>query len=102
MSKMKRVRRGVAGWRTLIARQAASGVTVSEFCRRQGIHAGLFRRWRSTLDQSGAEIVAATGAARDTRSLRPFIDLGPLGSRASRFEVRLELGDGVVLHLVRG
>jgi hypothetical protein len=31
-----------------------------------------------------------------------FIDLGPLGSRASRFDVRLELGDGVVLHLVRG
>jgi len=30
-----------------------------------------------------------------------FIDLGALGSGRSRFEVRLELGGGVLLHLVR-
>ena len=30
-----------------------------------------------------------------------FIDLGSLGSSLSRFEVRLDLGTGVVLHLVR-
>lgn len=102
MSKLKRVRRGAAEWRELIARQEASGVTVAEFCRHQGIHAGLFRRWRSTLERSGAHVVAATGSARGTKSRAPFIDLGALGSGASRFDVRLEFGDGVVLHLVRG
>jgi hypothetical protein len=30
-----------------------------------------------------------------------FIDLGALGSSRSRFEIRLELGHGVLLHLVR-
>ncbi len=102
MRRMKRVRRGVAGWRELIARQAASGVTVAEFCRSQGIHAGLFGRWRSTLDQPGANIVAAPDVAIRAKSMEPFIDLGTLGSRAARFDVRLELGEGVVLHLVRG
>jgi hypothetical protein len=85
-----------------MSRQAASGVTVVEFCRREGIHAGLFRRWRSTLDQPGANVVARPDSGIRAKSMAPFIDLGPLGSRASRFDVRLELGDGVVLHLVRG
>ena len=31
-----------------------------------------------------------------------FIDLGSLGSGVSRFEIRLQLGQGVALHLVRG
>jgi hypothetical protein len=31
-----------------------------------------------------------------------FIDLGALGSGRSRFEVRLDLGGGVLLQLVRG
>lgn len=101
MSKVKRVRRGATGWRELISRQAASGVTVAEFCRRQGIHAGLFRRWRTILDRPGAEVMAAAGSVRGVKSMVPFIDLGPLGLRGSRFDVRLELGDGVVLHLVR-
>ena len=102
MSKLKRVRRGAAGWRELISRQAASGVTVAEFCRRQGLHPGLFRRWRSTLEQPGANVVAAPDSEVRAKSMASFIDLGPMGSRASRFDVRLELGDGVVLHLVRG
>jgi hypothetical protein len=32
----------------------------------------------------------------------PFIDVGVLGSRGARFEVRLELGDGMTLSVVRG
>ena len=34
-----------------------------------------------------------------------FIEMGPMGAhaeRASRLDIRLELGGGVVLHLVRG
>jgi putative transposase len=102
MSKLKRVRRGASGWRDLIARQAVSGVTVAEFCRREGIHAGLFRRWRSTVDQRAANVVATRDSGIRAKSMASFIDLGPLDSRASRFDVRLELGDGMVLHLVRG
>jgi hypothetical protein len=32
----------------------------------------------------------------------PFIDLGDLRSGGSRFEVRLELGGGVILSIARG
>ena len=101
MSKTKRVRRDAAMWRELFSRQGSCGLTVTEFCRREGINAGLFRRWRSARDRSGVD-VAAPDSASGAKSMAPFIDLGALSSRASRFEVRLELGDGVVLNLVRG
>lgn len=103
MQKIKRVRRSEAMWRELLSRQAASGVRVSEFCRREGINAGLFRRWRAALKGSrrGGEPRRPPNEATAT-AVAPFIDLGALGSRGARFEVRLELGDGVVLSLVRG
>jgi hypothetical protein len=31
-----------------------------------------------------------------------LLDLGTLGANSSRMEVRLELGDGVVIHVTRG
>ena len=42
---------------------------------------------------------AKTGRAE--KSSGEFIDLGALGSGRSRFEVRLDLGGGMLLHLVR-
>jgi transposase-like protein len=53
MSKIRRVRRSAAIWRELFSRHGSCGLTVTEFCRREGINAGLFRRWRSALDRSG-------------------------------------------------
>lgn len=102
MSKIKRVRRSATMWRELFSRHRSCGLTVTEFCRREGINAGLFRRWRSALDRSGVDMVAAPDSASGAKSMAPFIDLGALSSRGSRFEVRVELGDGVVLNLLRG
>jgi putative transposase len=102
MSKIRRVRRGAAVWRELFSRQGFSGLTVTEFCRREGINAGLFRRWRSALDRSSEASEAAAESVSGAKSMAPFIDLGALSSRGSRFEVRVDLGDGVVLNLVRG
>ena len=48
---------------------------------------------------SGAE---GPGAEPATEVATPFIDLGDLRSGGSRFEVRLELGGGVVLSIARG
>ena len=53
MGKVRRVRRSAAMWRELFSRQANSGLGVSEFCRREGINASLFRRWRSSLKHAG-------------------------------------------------
>ena len=67
-----------------------------------GVNAGLFCRWRSALDSSGEDSEAALESASGAKSIAPFIDLGALSSRGSRFEVPLELGGGIVLNLVRG
>ena len=97
---IKRVKRSAAIWRELFRRQSGSGLATAEFCRREGINAGLFRRWRAALSEpnqpgKGSAKAKAAPAA-------PFIDLGGLESGSSRFEVRLDLGGGVVLNLVRG
>lgn len=103
MQQIKRVRRSEAVWRELLSRQAASGLRVSEFCRREGINAGLFRRWRATLGESQRHSEPRR-APNETKAMAaaPFIDVGVLGSRGARVEVRLELGDGMTLSVVRG
>ncbi len=103
----RRVKRSAAMWRELFRRQTSSGLVTAEFCRQEGINAGLFRRWRAAL----AEPKRRGGGASKSRvksealvpSTAPFIDLGGLGSAAgSRFDIRLELGGGIVLSIARG
>jgi transposase-like protein len=52
MGQSKRIRRSPAVWRQLFAQQSSSGLSVPQFCRREGISASLFLRWRSTLKES--------------------------------------------------
>ena len=101
MGKIKRIRRSAAIWRELFSRQSSSGVSVPEFCRREGINASLFRRWRSSLKTSG-KVIRVPRRAEPAEAPAPFIDLGGIGSGGPRFEVRLELGAGVVLSIARG
>jgi|SRR5579859_2030860 len=102
MGQSKRIRRGAAVWRQLFSRQSSSGLSVPEFCRREGINAGLFRRWRSTLKGSEPECRVTNRTGRAVEVPAPFIDLGDLRSCGPRFEVRLDLGGGVVLSIARG
>jgi transposase-like protein len=102
MAKSKRIRRGEAGWKQLFSRQSSSGLSVPEFCRREGINAALFRRWRSVLkDSAGDRRVISGRSERIAEDPAPFIDLGDFRSAGSRFEVRLELGAGIVLSIAR-
>jgi transposase-like protein len=102
MGKGKRIRRGTAGWLKLFAQQSRSGLSVPEFCRREGVNASLFRRWRATLKDSDTEprVTARTEPAAEVAA--PFIDLGELRSSSRRFEVRLDMGGGLVLSIARG
>lgn len=101
MHKMIR-RRSVESWRELVARQARSGLSVQAFCRQERLNTWTFYGWRSRLrERTAAAETGAVDGATDTARAAGFIDLGAL-SRPSRCEIRLDLGGGVVLQVVRG
>jgi putative transposase len=104
--------RGEQAWSEVVARQAASGLSVPEFCRREGLKAWSLYDWRSRLrarsgEQAPSGESSAPGGERQpprsgSTGATPFIDLGAIESGRARCEVRIELGGGVVLHVVRG
>jgi transposase-like protein len=105
MEKFSRQRRSESAWRELVDRQEQSGLTVAQFCQREGIKSASLYGWRSRFrggrqDMAVPEVAPRNAKTRETPS-SGFIDLGALGSSRSRFEIRLELGHGVLLHLVR-
>lgn len=86
-----------AQWRERIARQAASGLSVAAFCKREGIAAQSFYGWRTRLGKRDQPAPVAAGAA-------PFIDLGELGEAGAvvaGIDIRLDLGNGMVLTIAR-
>jgi putative transposase len=106
MQQIKRGRRGAEGWGEVLSRFAQSGLTVQAFCDREGFSTASLYRWRSIL--SGAQdqgrpgkSVRVSKPARVAKPIAGFVDLGALSTGGSRFEVRLDLGGGVLLHLVR-
>ena len=91
-------RRSREEWRAVFDRFAASGLGVGAFCAREGISDSSFGRWRSLLGDAGQVTGTATAVERTG-----FVDAGRIGlSGDERIEVKLELGGGVVLHVVRG
>ena len=105
MEKIGRERRSESAWREIVERQGQSGLSVKAFCEREGIKAVSLYGWRSRLHRGLQNKSAPARAPRKVRLEKPtgeFIDLGALSESRSRFEVRLDLGGGVLLHLVRG
>ena len=109
-----------SAWRDRLARHKRSEQTVDAFCRGEAVSVAAFYAWRTRLR---ADEVQVTPARRTAPA--PFIDLGSVKGRAantsvsshanasrypshqalhhtrSGIDVCLELGDGVVLHIVR-
>jgi len=95
----KGTRRSRNEWRSLLTRFGNGGLGVAAFCRREGISAASFYRWRSLLSEAvdRGEVVVHGGTPA-------FVDLGALNSQPTpraRLEFKLDLGEGLVLHLVR-
>jgi putative transposase len=110
MEGIKRRRLGSQAWQELFQRHADSGEPIGTFCRREGVSTHSYRRWKLRL---GEPISMATSkpvpAAKPTKvraeAMAPCVDLGALGTAppaAGRIELRLDLGGGVTLHVVRG
>jgi hypothetical protein len=102
----KRRRLDARAWRELFKRFDSGGLTVQAFCRREGLSRSSFNRWRSRLPmQPGAAASTVVGAADDRQFVTPFVDLGLLGASgtaaAAGVELRLDLGGGLSLTLVR-
>lgn len=100
MEQVKRIKRSEGTWREIFARHVSSGLSVLEFCRAEKINPGVFRRWRSMLN--GGVRVEQSEVRTKAKVVTPFIDIGAVGAAASRMEVRLELGGGVVLTVAHG
>jgi len=97
--KGKGSRRSPHEWRSLLAKFDASGLGVEAFCQREAISAASLYRWRNLLGNGGAGVESVARATAPA-----FVDLGTLGAAAAsapRIDLKLDLGDGLVLHLVR-
>jgi hypothetical protein len=87
-------------WRLLLQRFAANGSSVEAFCQREAISKANFYRWRARLGSQ-----AKRGVALRADNAPVFIDAGTLGvspAPSARLELKLDLGEGWVLQLVRG
>ena len=93
----KRPHRNEHQWRAILARYQSCGLSVQAFCRQEAISAASFYRWRALLDDS-------QGQHETTEASPAFLDLGSLDAvppARRRLELKLDLGDGLTLHLVR-
>jgi len=102
MEQRKRIHRDEATWREIFARHEGSGLLTSQFCRQEGLNPGIYRRWREKLESSPVSQPKPGKRRSGVKAAQSFVDLGALQTSGSRCEVRLELGGGVVLKLVRG
>lgn len=96
--KTQGARRSEHEWHALILRHQTSGLGVDAFCRAEAISESAFYRWRSIFRDRH-------DLASDAGNREAFVDLGALnsaGTATSRLEIKLSLGDGLMLHLVRG
>ena len=102
----------VAAWRSRLARYAAGTQNVAAFCHGEAVSTWSFYKWRTRLRGLDARAVPARQAVPKGA---PFIDLGAVtgpvaGMAASggagtaapgNLAVRLDLGGGLVLTIVR-
>ena len=101
----------VSTWQDRLTRYAASGRSVVAFCRDEGICVASFYGWRNRLSARDGTPVATSSAGPSS----PFIDLGPLtpakpvrpaspvasATVTAGIELRIDLGNGVVITVVR-
>ena len=93
----KWTRRSREAWQALLNRFDARHDSVSAFCTREAISEASFYRWRGLLSGTPPEPAQPTNPSA-------FLDLGRLHASqpGTRLELKLDLGGGLVLHLVRG
>ncbi|HEV8695830.1 MAG TPA: transposase [Lysobacter sp.] len=110
MEGIKRRRLSAEAWQELFRRHADGGEPIGTFCQREGVSTHSYRRWKLRLgEQTSAAACTPVPAGKSTQvgpmAAAPFVDLGALSTASpaeGRLELRLDLGGGMILHLVRG
>ena len=103
LKKGKRGRRSRHEWQTLLTKFDDGDIGVEAFCRRQAISTASFYRWRNLLDNAVNGEGAGCNGLCSTAS-PAFVDLGVLdapSTRTPQIDLKLDLGGGLTLHLVR-
>jgi hypothetical protein len=86
----KYVRRGPDEWRRLIDEFAGSGLTQVAFCKSKGVSVASFGNWKHRLAQE------------ESTPSSSWVELGTLSDFDSpRWDIELQLGDGICLRLRR-
>jgi hypothetical protein len=92
-------------WREVLRRFEADGISVGEFCKREGLSDSSLHRWRARLASTLAS--QSTGGRKGSQEKAPtrFVELGSLDATSAiavpRLDLRLDLGGGLTVHLVR-
>jgi hypothetical protein len=77
----KRTRpQGKATWKSLLARQRTSGLTIAAFCRKEGVSEGTFYQWQSRLRiPPGSRRPRSKGLRRSNNgvSASSFVEITP-------------------------
>ena len=105
-----------SAWRERFARYARSKQTVEAFCLSEAVSVASFYGWRTRLRNGRGNLLPAPRTV-PLPAASPFIDLGSVSAgsirttaarhapapdyAATTINLRLELGDGVILHIVR-
>lgn len=103
----KRRRLNSQSWQMLLDRFDGAAMTVEEFCVREGLARSSFTRWRSRLRPVAKRAAAPLAVAQPVADMpkASFVDLGLLGAAAAgepaALDLRIDLGGGISLHLVR-
>lgn len=101
MTNQRRPRLGAQGWGEVLGRFAKSGISAVAFCQREGLSSKSFYRWRDRLEGESNRRAPVARSPSAANVAPEFIDLGALRSSGAPLELRLDLGGGVLLHLVR-
>jgi len=93
-------------WKVLMKRFDGAAMTIQEFCAREGLSPSSFRLWRARLIASSGPASSVGGPSPKAATPAPaFVDLGLLGASSLRdhgaLDLRIDLGGGLSLHLVR-
>lgn len=93
----RRVRRSREQWQQIVADYESQNLTQKAFCAKHNLGSVSFNKWYHRLKSSQADGFVVLPAVNTEKAENVSVEAQP----AKHFEVRLELGDGLVLHVSR-